>query len=179
MTKLAKCLIILIILVIGLFESDIVKAKGKECQKYDALSSEQKYRLEYSYHYGYPNDLGYTLAAIAWVESNAGIYKINLDTRDYGLHQINDRTIFNTLGVTDYWKKREIITKVITDDSLSAYLAMSVLLHFQKNTSSWKEMVMRYNIGNKKDKVSLKRGLDYYNKVKDNVNILKTCSNFK
>lgn len=145
------------------------------CTQYDNLSPEQKYRLEYSYHYGYPDGLGYTLAAIALVESQAGLYKINTDTKDYGLHQINELTIFNTLGVTSYWKKKEIITKVVTDDSLSAYLAMSVLSHFQKNTGSWKEMVMRYNIGNQNNTKALKKGLDYYSKVRDNVSMLKQC----
>lgn len=150
------------------------------CSGWDSLSEEQQYRLEYSYAYGKPEGLGYTLAAIALVESQAGLYKVNLESRDFGVHQINERTLFSTLGVTSHWKKKEIITKVIVDDSLSAYLAMSVLKHFNKvHKGSWKKTVMSYNIGNRKDKITVKRGEAYYNKVVTSVRMLKLCSGFK
>ena len=150
------------------------------CSEWDSLTEEQQYRLEYSFNYGKPDDLGYTLASIALVESQAGLYKVNLESKDFGIHQINYKTIMNTLGVTSHWKKKEIITKVIVDDSLSAYLAMSVLKHFNKvHKGNWKKIVMSYNIGNRKDKKTIKRGESYYEKVVSSVKMLKLCSGFK
>lgn len=166
--------------VIALVMMFSIAAEASTCEEWDSLSAEQQYRLEYSYNYGKPDNLGYTLAAIALVESKAGLYKINLQTRDFGIHQINERTLFATLGVTSYWKKNEIITKVIVDDSLSAYLAMSVLKHFDKvHKGDWKKTVMSYNIGNRKDKKTLKRGESYYKKVVSAVKTIKLCSGFK
>ena len=150
------------------------------CEEWDSLSEEQQYRLEYSFNYGKPENLGYTLSSLALVESRAGLYKVNLESRDFGLFQINYKTIMNTLGVTSHWKKKEIITKVIVDDSLSAYLAMSVLKHFDKvHKGNWKKMVMSYNIGNRKDKKTIKRGESYYKKVVSSVKMLKRCSGFE
>lgn len=150
------------------------------CEEWDSLSEEQQYRLEYSFNYGKPENLGYTLASLALVESRAGLYKVNLESQDFGLFQINYKTIMGTLGVTSHWKKKEIITKVIVDDSLSAYLAMSVLKHFDKvHKGNWKKMVMSYNIGNREDKKTVKRGESYYKKVVSSMKMLKRCSGFK
>ncbi|AKO60956.1 hypothetical protein AXI76_gp055 [Pseudoalteromonas phage H101] len=166
-----------LVFVLMLVFSGVVQ--GSTCEEWYSLSAEQQYRLEYSYNYGKPDDLGYTLSAIALVESKAGLYKINLQTRDFGIHQINEKTLFATLGVTSYWKKNEIITRVVVDDSLSAYLAMTVLKHFDRvHKGNWKNMVMSYNIGNRKDKKTIKRGKAYYNKVVSAVKMIKLCSGF-
>ena len=152
---------------------------AKECSEWESLSAEQKYRLEYAYTYGKPYDLGWTMGSLAWQESHAGKYKININSKDYGLFQINEKTIMNILGVTSYWKKQEIITKVVMDDALSAYLALDVLQHFQRvHNGDWKKMVMSYNIGNQKDDENLQKGVVYYQKVSYYLNILKHCSNF-
>ena len=157
--------------------SGVVSARG--CSEWESLSAEQKYRLEYAYNYGKPYDLGWSMSSIAWQESHAGKYKINTKSKDYGLFQINATTIFNILGVTSYWKKQEIITKVVMDDALSAYLALDVLQHFQRvHKNDWKKMIMSYNIGNQKDDKNLKKGLAYHKKVSYYLNILKRCSNF-
>ena len=152
---------------------------GKDCSEWESLSAEQKYRLEYAYTYGKPHNLGWTMSSISWVESQAGLYKINPVSNDYGLFQINESTIYSILGVTSYWEKRKIITKVVIDDTLSAYLALDVLQHFERvHKGNWKKMVMSYNIGNNKSEKYLQRGIDYYDKVVYHLNILKKCSNF-
>ncbi len=155
-------------------------AYGNDCSEWNSLSAEQQYRLEYAYNYGKPYDKQWTMASLALHESNGGRYRINIKSKDFGLFQINEKNIFNILGVTSYWKKQEMITKVVMDDALGAYLALDVLQHFEKvHKGNWKKMIMSYNIGNKKDYKSLKKGVDYYNKVVHHMNILKRCSNFK
>ena len=62
------------------------EARGEsECSKWWDLSSEQRYRLQWAYSYGEQYDLGWTMSAIAWHESNAGQYKINTKSNDYGV----------------------------------------------------------------------------------------------
>ena len=66
------------------------------------------------------------------------------------------------------------------DDALGAYLALDVLQHFERvHKGDWKKMVMSYNIGNKKDSKSLKKGVAYYDKVRYYYHQIKQCSNFK
>lgn len=164
-------------LLLGASASFTVEAGN--CSDWDNLSAEQQYRLEYSYSYGKPHGLGWTMASIALHESHAGKYKVNHLSRDYGLFQINEKNIFNILGVTSYWKKQEMLTKVIVDDTLSAYLALNILHHFQRvHNGDWRKMITSYNIGNKADQKSVRRGDSYYKKIVYNLNILKRCSGF-
>jgi len=152
---------------------------GKDCSEWDKLSEEQQYRLEYAYNYGKPYNMGWTMSSLAWQESQGGLYRVNIKSHDFGLFQINKTTIYNILGVTSYWKKQEIITKVVMDDALGAYLALDVLQHFERvHKGDWKKMVMSYNIGNKKDYKSLKKGVAYYEKVRYYYHQIKQCSNF-
>ena len=157
------------------------KALGEEeCSKWYDLSSEQRYRLQWAYSYGEQYDLGWTMSAIAWHESKAGKYKINAESDDYGVFQVNLVTATDIMGISGYWNKQALITKMVVDDEFNAYLALHVLQHFQKTRNSWKSVVRSYNEGNKwlKNEKSREKSLDYYKKIRDNVVTLKQCSEF-
>lgn len=155
---------------------------ASQCKVWDNLSDEQKYRLEYSYQYGKQHDLGWTLAAIALVESVGGVYKINPDTQDYGTHQININTAMSHLKIGGVWNKRSLMTRLVVDDEFNAYMAVQVLEGFNRqHKGDWKKVVMSYNQGNmwQRNKKSFQKGIDYFEKVRNNVVMLKRCSNFK
>ena len=157
------------------------EARGEEeCSKWWDLSSEQRYRLQWAYSYGEQYDLGWTMSAIAWHESNAGQNKINTKSNDYGVFQVNLITATDIMVISGYWNKQALITKMVVDDEFNAYLALHVLQHFQKTRKSWKSVVRSYNEGNKwlKDEKSSNKSLDYYKKIRNNVITLKQCSDF-
>jgi hypothetical protein len=151
-----------------------------ECSLWDELNTHQQNRVRFAFNYGVEYDLAWTLAAITIVESSAGKYRLNLDSKDVGLFQINIKTATKILGVTKYLKKVELAQQLIYDDGLNAYLAVDVLEHFKKS-HTYREMLMGYNTGYgwKKDKKIYKKGVDYANRVIYTMNQLKGCINFK
>lgn len=64
------------------------------------LTSEQKKVLNYTIEQGKKHNLGYLLAAIAWKESNLGLWPMNLDDGKYGSYSIYHIQL-------DYYLKRE------------------------------------------------------------------------
>jgi len=154
---------------------------ARDCSTWNSLSLLQQERLEFAYDYGKHDNLGWTLSALALTESTAGKYRLNIHSKDVGLFMINSITAERTLKVTNYYKKLELHQQLIYDDQLNAYLAMSVLKHFNKqHKGNWKKVIRSYNEGNKwrKDSKSAKKSLDYYNKVRNNLLMLKQCSGF-
>lgn len=147
--------------------------QASSCDRYNSLSPLQKGRLEFSYYQGKPHSLGYTLAAIALVESSAGIYRINMDSKDLGLYQVNIKTAINTLGITNHYKKLELYEKLIYQDTLNAYIALDVLQYFQKyHKGNWRKMVMSYNNG---FKINTQKANNYLDKVITGVKLLEKC----
>jgi hypothetical protein len=162
-------------------ETIVKETLANNCNRWDKLTGEQQYRLQYSYTYGKQHDLQWTLAAINLAESNGGVYKVNPETGDYGLHQINITNAMNMLQIGGYWDKMSLITRLVVDDEFNAYMAVQTLEGFKRqHKGDYRKMVMSYNQGNKwqKGKKSLQLGIDYYNKVVDNVQMLKRCSGF-
>lgn len=160
-----------------LASSFVQSTHAATCERYDSLSAKQKHNLQRAYLYGAPDNLGYTLAAIALQESNAGQWRVSFRTNDYGLMQINVTTAVNTMGVTNYYRQMELIERIIHDDSLSLTIALSVLDHFrqgrQMTNDVWREMVMRYNVGWRSTNG---RGEKYLQSVSHYVNLLQQCT---
>lgn len=154
---------------------------NNSCGVIDALNTIQRYNLSFAYSQGAPHDLGYTLAAIALVESQAGKWRLNIRSNDLGLFQINARTAQNTLGITHPYRQLELHQQLVYDDRLGAEIAISTLKHFQRNrvmtNAVWTEMIKSYNQGYKwrRDRGSLKLAKGYAKKVGESVKVLKEC----
>jgi hypothetical protein len=143
------------------------------CSRYENLSPIQKGRLEFSYYQGLEYDLGYTLSSVALIESNAGKWRINPYSKDFGLFQVNIKTSVNVMGVTSHYKKLELAEKLIYNDILNAYIALDVLTYFKNyHKGNWKKMVMSYNNGFNIDTIKAK---DYLDKVSIGVKMLQQC----
>jgi len=151
------------------------------CASVEALNLIQRHNLSFAYSQGSPHDLGYTLAAIALVESQAGKWRLNVRTNDLGLFQINAKTAQDTLKVTHPYRQLELHQQLVYDDRLGAEIAIKTLKHFQRNREMtarvWREMIKGYNEGNrwKRDKVSLKKAQRYADRVSESVRVLKRC----
>ena len=126
-------------------------ALSAQCNEIRQLSMIQKHNLSKSYSYGKPYELGYTLAAIALVESQAGKWRLNIKTGDVGLYQINHITAQNTLGLEKHYDQLVLHERLIYDDVLGAEIAITTLEHFRRgrvmNNKVWSEMIMSYNTG--------------------------------
>lgn len=159
-------------------------ALSLNCDKVRQLSMVQKHNLSKSYSYGQPYELGYTLAAIALVESQAGKWRLNIKTGDVGLYQINYITAQNTLGVDRYYDQLALHERLVYDDVLGAEIAIATLEHFRANrvmtSVVWQEMIKSYNTGSqwKRNKQMGKRAEKYLTKVSTSVRLLKQCENY-
>lgn len=142
---------------------------------------DQKIALSKAYEYGEPHDYGYTLAAIAWKESSAGKYRLNIESKDIGLFQINAKTAYNTLRVTNYYKRIELVQELLTNDYLGAYIAVETLEHFRAgrrlSAQVYQEMLMSYNTGYtwKTSEERKRKALAYSEDVRHKVRELQRC----
>ena len=152
---------------------------AQDCSRIINLDDSQKSVLRFAYTKGSPDNLGYTMAAIALVESNAGKWKVNYLSNDFGIFQVNIRTAYNTLGVTNRFKRMELAHRLINDNDLNAYLALSVLKHFQNR--GWQGMVRSYNEGNRwlRDDSSAEKSKLYLQNVQKNVRLIQQCNQWR
>lgn len=159
-------------------------ALSLNCDTIKQLNMIQKHTLHTMYQYGSPYELGYTLAALALVESSAGKFRLNVRTNDLGVLQINSLTAQNTLKVEGHYNQLALHQELIYNDRLSAEIAIATLHHFRANRAMtnqvWSEMVMSYNTGSqwRRDKAMKKRAEVYLKKVTESVNILKWCEDY-
>lgn len=124
-----------------------------------------------------PFDLSYTMTAIAKVESNFGVYKININkdgSLDCGVFMINTKTLSN-----NRWKQARICERLIYDFDFSFSVALERFKYFYNfwrskgysKAISWKRAVCSYNAG-----FNWKRGINYYKKI---VKIIKAMKKIK
>lgn len=146
---------------------------ARECADYKDLSPLQKGRLEFAYNSGVDYDLGFTMAAIALQESSAGKYRLNLESKDLGLFQVNVKTASSILKVTNHYKKIELVERMIYDDVFTAKLSLHVLTYFKDyHKGDWKKTIQSYNAG---FSINNEDSLDYLDKVSSNVKMLQKC----
>jgi len=134
------------------------------------LSISQRLILEKCRDYGKIYNLANTLAAICYVESKGGIYRINPDSQDYGITGINVNSALYRLKQKNTWHNKNVLaTKLVLNDELSLSLAVLELLYW-KNTRKrdyWASMIESYNKGNTFKKYK------YANKVSKAIKYLK------
>jgi hypothetical protein len=115
-----------------------------------ALTNEQVRILNQCYQYGKQSNLGYTLAAICWVESQAGYWRINSESGDYGITGINLRTALNRLRLKPIYSNiKRLQTRLVMDNELALQLALSELEYwkYQRKYTEWFDYVSAYNRG--------------------------------
>jgi hypothetical protein len=143
------------------------------CEAYSKLTENQRHNIRLSVNRGVNDDLGLTLAAIALTESSAGVQRVNMRTKDFGLYAINYKTMKSIAGIQSDLMGAALAFKITYDDEYAAKYALHVLRHFKKvHKGDWSKMVQSYNAGNR-----YWRGVGYLHKVKANVTLIKQCIN--
>lgn len=113
------------------------------------LTASQQQILEMALAYGKKHNLGYTLAATAWKESQFGKYRVGWTTPDYGVFQINYHTYkkrfakrIKQSGLT----KPQVIKMLTHDFHVNAEAALAEY-KFWRKSRDWKHAVQSYNDG--------------------------------
>ena len=140
------------------------------CSPALALSQYQKNVIKKSYNIGKKYDLGNTLAGIALVESQAGIYKVNSNTEDYGVTGINIKSLLARIKLPDtYLNRSKYATYLVLDDEYAIKAALAELIYWRdsRRRTNWASMVNSFNQG------SILRNNHYARKVARAIKTLK------
>ena len=137
-----------------------------------ALTLDQVRIAQQSYAIGAPYNLGHSLAAIALVESQLGIYQINAKSADYGIHQVHIKSHLAHIDIKDTQLNRsKYATKLITDSIYCANAALRELLYWKvtRKRSNYIRYISSYNQG------SRITNYDYVRKVSAAIRQLRTA----
>ena len=113
------------------------------------LSDHQMYIMRRSYDYGKEHDLGYTLAAIAFKESSAGVRLYNWNDPSAGVHHVLATHVLNTLGMEHTPEHIEMGMEMLASNFyLSAHIALRELKWWiDRHNGDWFRAVRSYNQG--------------------------------
>jgi hypothetical protein len=143
------------------------------------LNQNQLDVLEHAHRVGLKFNLEHTLPAIALTESSAGEYLANETSKDYGVYQINRKTICDQAGLTPGSTQcnREVF-EVLVNIQKSDEHAVKVLLYWRnyhkKKSSAWYEnMIRSYNTGFSYKNTTADT---YWSLYKKNLRIVKSCT---
>jgi len=142
-------------------------------REYKLMTNEQKMVLKRAFESGKEYDLGYTLAAIAWVESQAGLYQINLQDPSAGIFHNN---IISVLGRHKEWEntpfRRNMIAQRLIDDYDFAISETLSELEFWrlKHGNDWRKVWSSYNGGYS---WGCKQAVQYAEKVGRRIKVLR------
>lgn len=136
------------------------------------LTQEQKETLKEIKQKGDAYGLGYTLMAIAIKESKLGEYMINLDTKDFGIYQINLKTALNRNNLKDtVWNRNFLASKLVSDFDFATKNAIDELAYWQKvHKNNWAKVWGSYNAG---FKYNSKQGKEYSKHIASIIQELK------
>jgi len=136
--------ILALLLIIQLHAADLTK-------EFMQMSDNQVASLILAYNQG-----GYNLAAIAWQESNAGKYRINMNPTsvDLGLFHLNN-VAFLSRWYVEHPKKVQthfydniLLSKIMTDDSYASIYAQKELDYWNKKRHrNTRDSIKSYNCG--------------------------------
>lgn len=148
------------------------------CLNIQKFDKDQIQTIRYAYHYGKKHDLGYTMAAIAWKESCAGLYRINFDDPSAGIYHAYLPNV-----IKRHYKKRNtsfrrnaVAERLIRDPEFASQIALEELLYWKKiRKNNWKEMIKSYNKGFswEKNKTRNKMAESYYEDISKKIQILQ------
>lgn len=120
------------------------------CVPLENFSNFQKEVLLKSYLAGEKDGFGYTLAAIAWKESCAGVYKMNFQDPSAGNYHAYIPGVINRYPQLKQngFTQNLVGAMLVEDDNFAAEIAISELKYWQKtHNGDWKKIIKSYNKG--------------------------------
>lgn len=150
-----------------------------ECLEPKKFSKIQRDNIIYAYNFGAPHGMGYTLAAIAWQESCAGVYMMNFSDPSAGLYHAHIPVVLKYYSkYEDNAFTRNVMGQMLIDNRLFAsQIALDTLLYWQKyHKGNHKNTIKSYNKGFKwqKDKENNTLAESYYNNITKKIRALES-----
>lgn len=143
------------------------------------FTMKQLWTLQQAYDHGEPQGLGYTMAAIVWKESSAGLKLSRKDgdhwaMNSYGPFHILLKTAKNRRGCTT-WNCRNVKRKLLNDFQYSADLATEELEYWNGRLGSYGKAFSAYNAGNA---WRGRAGTAYSRDIRNKIQYLQQCVRF-
>jgi len=115
----------------------------------NSLNEEQKYWMQYVYRRCMKYNLGNTCVAIAWEESQFGVYKVIPWSGDYGLMGINLYWYMKDNGYNyrDRYLRSRLATRLTCDDDYNIMYSIAKLEKLKERYKRWREVWAHYNGG--------------------------------
>ena len=149
-------------------------SQARQCPvlAYEGLTDNQMGVMYKAYQAGKEHDMAYSLAAIAWKESSAGKYMINLQDPSAGVFHItiNNALVYLKWKDTNFNRNRAA-QLLIQDFQLAANFAM-INLQFWKDQhgENWSKVWASYNAG-----WNWKNGRKYSQDIANKIRMIKLC----
>lgn len=170
---------------------DIEKKLSKQnCSNIENFSDKQIENIISAYIWGLPYNLEYILPAIAWQESCAGLYKVNLYDPSAGLFHLYIPSVMARHSdlKDDKYNRNKIAQMLINDDKFAASEAISELLfwkNYYKENDEWRNynkdkfIIMSYNRGSRwQNSLKNKKSAEnYYNSIKYKIKYIENFIN--
>lgn len=139
----------------------------------EGLTEQQVGVLRQAHDYGRPYGWGQTLAAIAWKESNAGKYRLNLQDPSVGVFHVKVSKVVKHLGYRNTPFNRNRAAQVAMEEfEVSAHIAVMELAYWSvQRGRSWRQTVASYNAGGK-----WQNGSRYADDIAVKVGKIKSCN---
>ena len=138
------------------------------------LSDEQLDVVRFSYAQGEPHDVGWTLAAIAIKESNAGLWVVNLQDPSAGYYHVTTDKVVAALGWdSTLFNHNRAAARLIRDREFSAQLAIQELLFWRQATNTWLDVWASYHRGGRGP--NLQQGILYAQDIRGIIAKIQTC----
>lgn len=177
-----------IILIVLMLTSLILGQTGisLEQQEYESFTLKQKKVMKHAYELGKPFNLAHTMAAIAWQESMAGVYLVNMQDPSAGVFHNNLKSVLarhDELNDTG-WQRNRIAQRLIEDMDFSGAEALAELKYWQSihGDLSWLLIWQSYNGGfayTKPESGGYKRSMHYAVRLNKKVTFLITNEIFE
>ena len=147
------------------------KAQANTCEDIYDMSGQQRDTLVKSFIIGSEYDLGYSLAAIAWKESQAGKYLINISDPSFGVHHILITSAMKRSGMKDTSFNRNRMASKLLEHNVSAKFAIQELIFWKnKYGEDWIKVWSSYNAG-----YNWKNGLQYSHDILLKIKSIRKC----
>ncbi|MFC3847284.1 hypothetical protein ACFOPX_01875 [Helicobacter baculiformis] len=154
------------------------KANLAECNDPLKFNDQQKRIIVYAYRYGFKQDLGYALAAIAWKESCAGMYRVNFGDPSAGIYHAYIPSVLKLYNERDTRFMQNVYGDLlIRDKAFASKVALDTLISWRRtHKGDLKNMIKSYHKGLRWQKNDyLNQGAnEYYEDIVAKIKVLQS-----
>lgn len=112
------------------------------------FNESQRALLQAAYEQGKPRNYGYSLAAMAWKESSAGVQPINWNDPSFGPYHALIKTVSNRYKAKDQYEEFALASRLMHDFKFASEAAMDELDFWNKvHKGNWMKIWQGYNGG--------------------------------